>query len=73
MSILANSERITVEGLARVPFLLDLSPIECAPPSVSNSSSLSVVGRVDLSRPHTQVRLVGQLMRFGTRMVTLMK
>ena len=34
MSMLAHSERIIVDWLEKNPFLLDLSPVERAPPSV---------------------------------------
>lgn len=62
MSMLANSERITVGWLARTPFLLDISPIERElPPSLMRhlSGYRIVAGlNVELSRPHTQVRSI---------------
>jgi hypothetical protein len=47
MSMLTKSERITVERFARVPQMLDPSPIERQPPSMSDVSS--VQGKSDFS------------------------
>jgi hypothetical protein len=51
MSILTKAECITAKPFAKVPGLLDLPPIEHAPPSISNVSSFQgdLEGEVDLS------------------------